>query len=307
VSSVQVRMAILPKDPDGLRGDVEAAGGEVTAPSDADAILWIDPSDPDGLRAALDGSPARWVQLPFAGIEPFVDAGVIDHDHVWTCAKGIYGGSTAEHALALMLAAARRIPHHARATSWEGGGSERRLKDAVVVLVGTGGIGKQLLGMVEPLGPRVIGVNRSGRPLSGAERTATVRELPKLISDADFVVLAAALTKETRGLFGAELFGLMHAEAWIVNVGRGGLIDTGALVAALRARSIGGAALDVTDPEPLPHGHALWELDNAIVTPHVANTWAMALPELRALVRRNIARFGGGEELEGLVDPGLGY
>jgi phosphoglycerate dehydrogenase-like enzyme len=302
-----VRMAILPKDPDNLRADVEAAGGDVSDPSTADGLVWIDPSDPQGLRAVLDGSTARWVQLPFAGIEPFVDAGVIDEGHVWTCAKGIYGGSTAEHALTLMLAAARRLPHHVRAGTWKGGDGERRLKDALVVLVGTGGIGRQLLSMLEPLGARVIGVNRSGRPLTGAERTVTVRELPKLLPDADFVVLAAALTRETRGLFGAELLELMSTDAWIVNVGRGGLIQTDALVAALRTRSIGGAALDVTDPEPLPDGHPLWEMDDVLITPHVANTWTMALPELRALVRRNIARFSNGDELEGLVDPALGY
>lgn len=88
---------------------------------------------------------------------------------------------------------------------------------------------------------------------------------------------------------------------------RGGLVDTDALVNALTEGSIGGAALDVTDPEPLPEGHPLWDLDNVIITPHVANTWDMALPSLRAMVERNVARFGAGQPLEGLVDPSLGY
>jgi phosphoglycerate dehydrogenase-like enzyme len=307
VGHMKVRMAILPEDRDGLHEDISAAGGELGDVEGADAILWTDPTEPDGLGAALGRSPARWVQLPFAGIEPFFEAGVIDSDHIWTCAKGIYGPSTAEHALALMLAAARHLPKHIRATSWVGPGSERRLKDAVVLVVGTGGIGRSLAAMLEPLEARVVGVNRSGRPLSGAERTATVKELPKLIPDADYVVLAAALTDETRGLIGAEYLSLMRPDAWLVNVGRGGLVQTDALESALRSRSIAGAALDVTDPEPLPDGHPLWELDNAIVTSHVANTWEMALPELRALVRRNVARYNAGEELEGLVDPRLGY
>ena len=304
---MKVRMAILPEDRDGLREDISAAGGELGNVEGADAILWTDPTEPDGLGAALGRSPARWVQLPFAGIEPFFEAGVIDSDHIWTCAKGIYGPSTAEHALALMLAAARHLPKHIHATSWVGPGNERRLKDAVVLVVGTGGIGRSLAAMLEPLEARVVGVNRSGRPLSGAERTATVKELPKLIPDADYVVLAAALTDETRGLMGAEYLSLMRPDAWLVNVGRGGLVQTDALVSVLRSRTIGGAALDVTDPEPLPDGHPLWKLDNAIVTSHVANTWEMALPELRALVRRNVARYNAGEELEGLVDPRLGY
>ena len=304
---MNVRMAILPEDRDGLRDDISAAGGEVSDPEAADAILWTDPIEPGDLGTALARSRARWVQLPFAGIEPFFEAGVIDSDHVWTCAKGIYGPSTAEHALALMLAAARRLPVHAGADSWADQGSERRLKDAVVVIVGTGGIGRSLTAMLEPLEARVIGVNRSGRPLPGAERTATAKDLTKLIPDADFLVLAAALTAETRGLIGPEYLSLMKSDAWIVNVGRGGLIQTGALVSALRSGSIGGAALDVTDPEPLPDGHPLWGLDTAIITPHVANTWEMALPELRALIRRNVARYIAGEELEGLVDPALGY
>jgi phosphoglycerate dehydrogenase-like enzyme len=90
-------------------------------------------------------------------------------------------------------------------------------------------------------------------------------------------------------------------------VARGALVDTEALVAALEAGAVAGAALDVTDPEPLPDGHPLWSMPNVIITPHVANTWAMGLAELTQLVRRNVERFARGEELEGLVDPELGY
>ena len=88
---------------------------------------------------------------------------------------------------------------------------------------------------------------------------------------------------------------------------RGGLVDHDALVKALSAGAIGGAALDVTEPEPLPDGHRLWALDNVVITPHVANTWRMALPELRAMVERNVGHFSAGEPLEGVVDPTAGY
>jgi phosphoglycerate dehydrogenase-like enzyme len=108
-------------------------------------------------------------------------------------------------------------------------------------------------------------------------------------------------------LIGAGTFAAMKTDAWLINVARGGLVDTDALVEALRAKEIGGAALDVTDPEPLPEDHPLWQLDDVLVTPHIANTWDMGLPELRALVRRNVERFKKGAELEGLVDPTLGY
>ena len=99
----------------------------------------------------------------------------------------------------------------------------------------------------------------------------------------------------------------MRSDAWIVNVGRGGLIDTDALVEALRARTIAGAGLDVTDPEPLPDGHPLWSMDNVIITSHTANTARMAMPELAQMIKENVSRSARGEELVGLVDPALGY
>ena len=311
MSDGRPRVAIAPADDDGIRRAVERGGGVVTGVSEADALIWTDPGDSAGLGEYLGRSPARWVQLPFAGIEGFFAAGVIDFGHTWTCAKGIYGHSTAEHALALMLAAARRFHFHLPARTWRGtrglGAPERRLADSTVVIVGTGGIGRALAGILVPLRARVVAVNRSGRPLEDAVRTVSVDRLGDVVAEADFVVLAAAATDDTRHLVGADLLAGMKDGAWIVNVARGSLVDTAALVGALEDGRIGGAALDVTDPEPLPDGHPLWALDNAIVTPHVANTWDMAVPELAGLVERNVARFAAGEPLEGVVDPELGY
>ncbi|MFN2491119.1 MAG: D-isomer specific 2-hydroxyacid dehydrogenase family protein [Actinomycetota bacterium] len=303
-------MAVLPgTDADIVRA-VEDGGGHISDASVADAIVWIDPSDPVGLGRVLESSPARWVQLPSAGIEPFVTAGVVDPSRSWTCAKGTFGHACAEHALGFMIMAARRMHEHARAHAWHGEGPdsrERRLWGCTVVVVGTGGIGAPLPAMLAPLGARVIGVNRSGRPLDGADRTVTIDELPGVLPEADFVVLAAAYTPATKGLFDAAMLGRMAPQAWLINVARGGLVDTDALVAALEDGSIGGAALDVTDPEPLPAGHPLWSLDDVIITPHVANTWVMGLPELCARIARNVHRFAAGEPLEGPVDPELGY
>jgi phosphoglycerate dehydrogenase-like enzyme len=120
-------------------------------------------------------------------------------------------------------------------------------------------------------------------------------------------VVAAAHTRATHHLFDKQKLAAMKKSAWIVNVARGGLIDNDALVAVLEAGDIGGAALDVTEPEPLPDGHRLWELENCLITPHVANTWAMGLAELPHLVRRNVSARAEGRPLEGLVDPELGY
>ena len=229
---------------DSLVQAVESGGGEVVSPEDADALVWTDPSDPRPLKALLDSSPARWIQLPFAGIESFVAAGVVDPDHTWTCAKGIYAHATAEHALALMLAASRHIHEHVRAGRWiarDGfGAPERRLKGARVLIVGAGALGRQLIAMLQPLGAESVAVNSSGRAVPGAAATAPVERLSSLLGDADFVVLAAASTPETRGMIGASELVAMAPGAWLVNVARGALVDTPALVEALESGSIGG-------------------------------------------------------------------
>jgi phosphoglycerate dehydrogenase-like enzyme len=304
------KVAILPSSTDDIERAVTEGGGSVVEIQSAEALVWTDPRNPQELKEILETSDVEWVQLPFAGIETFFAAGVIDPELTWTCAKGIYGPACAEHALALMLAAARRIHIHARAESWSRLGldsPEFRLEGKTVVVVGTGGIGSALVPMVRPLGLRVIGVNRSGRALEGAERTIAVDELDSVLPESDFVVVAAAYTDATHNLFDGSKFAVMGPHTWIVNVARGGLIDTDALVAALMAQDIGGAALDVTDPEPLPDGHPLWGLENCLITPHVANTWAMGLTELPGLVRRNVAARRAGTRMEGLVDPQLGY
>lgn len=305
------RIHIAPVATDELTAAVEQGGGLVAEdPAGADGLIWINPRDPDGLRDLLEGSSAKWIQLPFAGIEGFVAAGVIDPARTWTCTKGVYGHACAEHALALMLAAARCLPLHARERKWREGGfgsPERRLAGATVLIVGAGGIGRALIAMLESLRARVLAVNRSGRDVPGAVETGSAAQLVELVPQADYVVITAASTPETHHLFDAGLIGRMKRDAWIINVARGELIDTDALVEVLRDGQIGGAALDVTDPEPLPPEHPLWALDNVLITPHVANTWDMAVPELVALVERNVAHFARGEPLEGLVDTNLGY
>jgi len=120
-------------------------------------------------------------------------------------------------------------------------------------------------------------------------------------------VLACALTPETMGLIGARELALMKHDAWLVNVGRGRLIVTDELVAALRERRIGGATLDVTEPEPLPKEHPLWQLDNCLITPHIGNTRAMAVPLLTERITTNCRLFAAGAPLVGVVDVALGY
>jgi phosphoglycerate dehydrogenase-like enzyme len=212
----------------------------------------------------------------------------------------------AEHALTLTLAGLRLLPTRIAARSWGAQGGTSLFGQRVTIL-GGGGITRSLLELLAPFEVEATVVNRTGNPVPGAARSVAVSELDSTLSDALVVVLALSLTPETRGIIGAKQLDLMEQTAWLVNVARGGHVDTDALVDALREGSIAGAALDVTDPEPLPDGHALWDLSNCIITPHTADTIEMVLPLLAERIRTNVAHFAAGEALVGLVDSEAGY
>ena len=300
------RVAVAPSRPAHVVAAVEQGGGTVVELGDApEALVWMAPDDPAGLQDAVRSAPSlRWAQLPFAGIERFVD--VLDPSLTWSCAKGVYADPVAEHALALTLAGLRSLPARARARSW-GEQAAATLYDAPVVVLGAGGITESLIGLLAPFRCPVTVVRRSGDPVEGAARTVGTAELDTVLGEALVVVLALALTPETRHVIGAEQLAAMRPDAWLVNVARGAHVDTDALVTALQDGAIGGAALDVTDPEPLPDGHPLWDLPNCLVTPHTANPWQTAQPLLARRITDNVRRAAAGEPLVGLVDLDRGY
>ncbi len=150
-------------------------------------------------------------------------------------------------------------------------------------------------------------VRRHVAPIEGAAQVVGPDDLHGALEGARLVVLALALTPETAGIIGAAELRCMEDDAWLVNVARGAHVVTDDLVDALRNGIIGGAALDVTDPEPLPDDHPLWTLDNCLITPHTANTWQMAEPLFAERVGANVGRYLRKEPLLGLVDPELGY
>lgn len=298
------RILVVPGRP-WLADAVRAGGAEPVTEGEADAVVWTDPKDAAGLRRLLDDQPGiGWVQLPWAGIEPFVD--VLDHDRRWTCGKGVYADPVAEQALMFALAGLRGMATYAHATTWEAP-TGHNLIGARVVIVGGGGITESLVGFLAPFRCDVVVVRRTTTPFPGAARTVTLERLDDELPDADLVVLAVALTPETEGLFDEARLRRLPAHAWIVNVARGRHIVTDDLVRVLQDGAIGGAGLDVVDPEPLPDGHPLWSLANCFLTPHVGNTPEMAVPLLSARVRENVRRYLTGEELIGPVDVDAGY
>jgi phosphoglycerate dehydrogenase-like enzyme len=297
--------------PEGLRtflgSAVEAGGGVLSDPGDADALVWAAIGDAGGLASVLDDNPQlRWVQLPWAGIEPYVDVIRSHAELTWTCAKGVYAEPVAEHALALALAGRRNLGPYARSETWTRPRG-RNLLGARVTVLGGGGITASLLRLLAPFGCDVTVVRRNPAPLAGATRVAGPDELDSALSGTEVVVLALALVPETEGIIDARRLALLGPDATLVNVARGRHVVTDDLVAALRDGTLGSAGLDVTDPEPLPDGHPLWELPNAIITPHTANTPAMAIPLLSARVTDNVRRWAAGEPLLGPLDPAAGY
>jgi phosphoglycerate dehydrogenase-like enzyme len=275
--------------------------------AEAEALVWGAPRDAAPLARLLDDPRAeriRWVQLPFAGVESFLS--IIDDERTWTCGKGVYAEPVAELALGLALAGMRGIGAYARTDRWQPP-SGTNLLGARVTILGGGGITESLLRLLAPFDCSTTVVRRHVRPMQGADVVLESDRLHEALPGADLVVVALALTPETDGILGAGELALLEPHAWVVNVARGQHVVTDDLVKALAAESIGGAALDVTDPEPLPQDHPLWSLPNCIITPHVGNTPEMAKPLLAERITANVKRWGAGDALIGLVDPVQGY
>jgi phosphoglycerate dehydrogenase-like enzyme len=294
---MQPSVYVGPDTDTGISEAVEQAGGRLAPLDAADAVVWLDwrpDSFPDEVPERV-----RWIQLPAAGVEPWIDR--VGDARQWTSAAGAYSRPVAEHALALMLAGARGLVACARADHWEEPAIVP-LEGATVAVVGAGGIGRALIAMLAPFEVEVLAVTRRG-----ADGTLPADRLHEVWPVAHHVVIAAPATSSTRHLVGERELAAMREDAWLVNVARGSLVDTDALVSALADGAIAGAALDVTDPEPLPDGHPLWREPRALITPHVANPPASLRRYLAERVRENVARFAAGEPLLGRIDPASGY
>ncbi len=290
-----------------LADAVVAGGGKVVSPAEAEALVWTDPRQADGLAALLDAHRnLGWIQLPWAGIEPQVAVVQAHPERTWTCGKGVYAEPVAEHALALALAGRRRLDRYAAARRWTKPQGENLL-GARVTILGGGGIADSLLRLLGPFGCDVTVVRSTPQPMAGADRVVPVDQTDEALTGADVVVLALPVTPETVGVIDMARLGLLAPGAVLVNVARGQHVVTDDLIPALEDGPLAGVGLDVTDPEPLPDDHPLWDRDDVIITPHTANTPEMGLPLLAARVTENIRRYAAGESLLGPVDPAKGY
>ena len=290
----------------GLVSEAVKKGGGVEVPlSEAEGMVFV--GLPEKFEGLLDNAPnLKWIQLPWAGVEPYQK--YLDSKYEWTCGKGVYAEPVAEMALTMILAGFRGLNQYVRAKSWQTP-IGKNLLGARVLILGGGGICESLVNLLQPFQCEITVVRKHKKPLaSGASvKIAETRDLEQLYPNADAVVLALALTPETQNIIDKRALDLMDEQAWLINVARGQHVCTDDLIEALKSGSIAGAVLDVTEPEPLPKGHALWKLKNCIITPHSANTAEMALRLLCPRVQENVRRFCAGEELLGPVSPELGY
>jgi D-3-phosphoglycerate dehydrogenase len=295
-------------DPDPkIMAAVLAAGAVLVALDQAEVAVWTSLDPTTFPTAAGVSDDLRWVQLLSAGVEKWIDSGVVDDTRTWTSARGASALTVAEHALAMLLAVRRRLVEAARANHWRSELEGHPLSGATALIVGCGAIGRALIPMLASLDVTSLAVTRSGRVVEGATGSYAAEHLPELWRRADIVVLAAPATARTRHLVDRNVLRALPGHAVVVNVARGSLIDTDALVQGLRSREIAGAALDVTDPEPLPTGHPLWDLDSVLVTPHNANPEIAWKANVGRRVAENLRRYRAGEALLGVIDLQRSY
>ncbi len=273
--------------------------------------------DFDYLRPSnlLEHAPRlRWVQATSSGIGGFLrHTGLDATDITFTTAAGIHGRPLAEFVLWATLSIAKnylQARSQQRTETWRrfhGG----ELLGSTLLMVGMGGIGRAVAGMLRPFGVRVLGVKRDTDGVDpdslGVDAIVPWRELDRVLPEADHVVLACPLTPETEGLFGAARLALCKPGSSLINVGRGGLVDSEALLEALDRGQLAGAVLDVTDPEPLPAGHPLWQHERVIVFPHSASTSVCENARLTDLFCDNLNRFMEGRALRNVYERGRGY
>lgn len=301
-----IQVAMEPKAfPEYLQAVADAGGEVVEMSAGVKGLIWTDYAQPQALAEMLDSNPQlEWVQLPFAGVDAFAE--VLDRNVLFTSAKGSYREPVAEHALALSLALMRIIPERVRTQTW-GRKFADSLYDSNVLIFGGGGITEELLKLLAPFRARVTVVRKHPQALIGAESTVGFDRLDAELPKADLVILAAALTDETRYLFDASKFQLMKPTSYLINIARGPMVRTQDLIDALNSDQIAGAGVDVTDPEPLPDGHPLWSAKNVIITPHTADTRAQVVRLFSDRIRENVRAFGAGSGWVGQVDPVIGY
>lgn len=264
--------------------------------------------------AMLHGFPAlEWLQTNSAGVEAYIQPGVLAGDTLLTNATGAYGLAIAEHMLGMLLELFKKLELYRDAQksgAWQSQGAVKAVYGSTVLVLGMGDIGGEFAARCKALGAKVIGVRRSPRPCPEyADEVHLLEDLDSLLPQADVVAVTLPGTDATRGLMSRERLAKMKEGAVLLNVGRGFIVDTEALCDALERGHLSGAGVDVTDPEPLPPTHRLWNIPTAVVTPHISGFYHLRETHERivGIFLENLRHFQAGEPLRNLVDFATGY
>jgi len=291
--------------PDYKRVDAEISDAEI-------GIAWS--IRPEQIKAA---KKLRWIHSPAAAVHQLIFPELVESDLVLTNARDVHGPVVAEHVIAQIFALAKKIPDSVRLQEkhewgqqriWDELPRVREVAGATVGLIGLGSIGRAVSKSAKALGMRVIAVRE--HPEKGGEGADVVlgpAQVDDVFRKADYVVLAAPVTDNTRAIANAERLALMKPDACLINVGRGQLVDEAALATALREKKIGGAALDVFPKEPLAAESPLWDVPGLLITPHTAALTDKLWERHYALFLENLRRYLNGQDLLGVVDKGKGY
>jgi phosphoglycerate dehydrogenase-like enzyme len=259
----------------------------------------------------------QWIQAVSAGVAQFMYPELRERGVILTNASSVHCVPIAQHILGMIVGLARRFPdclRYQRQAHWAMNEllaatiKPRELRGQVLLFIGFGAIGRETARLVRPLEMRVWAVTHSGRSDSGmAERVMQTSQLHQALPQADFVVVAAPATPETRNMLGEREFALMKPSAYLINVARGTLLDEPALISALERNVIAGAALDVTVKEPLPPESPLWKMNSVVITPHVSGATENTWDREEELMAENLKRWFAGRELLNRVDLTRGY
>jgi phosphoglycerate dehydrogenase-like enzyme len=260
----------------------------------------------------------RWIHSPAAAVHDLMSRELVNSEITITNGRDVHGPVVAEHVMGLIFAWAKSIPQAVRLQQkhqwgkeiiWNGRNRPREIAGATVGLIGLGSIGRAVARHASALGMKVIATRERPEQGSaeGVHQVFASSQIDRLLEQSDFVVLAAPITPFTRGLVNSERLARMKADAYLINVGRGQLIDEAALIDALRSHRIAGAALDVFAIEPLPPDSLLWDLENLLITPHTAGLTEKLWERQYALFSENLQRYLAHQPLLALVDRHRGY
>jgi phosphoglycerate dehydrogenase-like enzyme len=255
----------------------------------------------------------RWIHLPSAGIDGALPSAVFNSEIQVTCSKGLHQDPMAETAFAMILSLTRGL-HHARdlqkETRWAFdivSHNAGTLVGKTLGIIGAGHIGQAIAKRAKPFGLKVIGINQSGRKVSGFAEIRSLSNLTWLLKQSDIIVLTLPLTDKSRDLIGPRQFAQMKDNAILINIARGRIVNQDALMSAILDGKLGGAGLDVFAEEPLPVDSPLWTMPNVIITPHIGGVVPDLYEKVTNFFIDNLDRYLAGKQLQGIVNKQKGY